>query len=295
MGSHLHRRAGSLGIAAALLLAACSSSSGGDASAKGPSSGADRPRPTSTTSTTSSRPRTFEAQILDESDVDGAYRQGLARSGDGWIFVTNHAIYRTDGSFEQTDERLDAIPPELAAEGYDHLGDPDIADGLIWVPVERPDKDSGRQVTARYDEDTLEFVDSVEVDQHHNAFVAVDDDGLAYSTDEFSDDQVLRYRVEDGKAVAEAPLELSRTIERIQGGDVADGALWLSTDDDHNGVYRVDLETGEVQDLGSAGHIDGEGEGIDATELDGALLHVLVADEAIVPMYVADLVVAERP
>jgi hypothetical protein len=44
-----------------------------------------------------------------------------------------------------------------------------------------------------------------------------------------------------------------------------------------------------VQDLGTAGHVDGEGEGIDATDLDGALLHVLVADEAIVPMHVAHL------
>ena len=66
-------------------------------------------------------------------------------------------------------------------------------------------------------------------------------------------------------------------------------------DDDHNGVYRVDLETGEVQDLGTAGHVDGEGEGIDATDLGGALLHVLVADEAIVPMWVVDLEVASGP
>jgi hypothetical protein len=277
------RRIGWVAVAAVLVLTSCSGSSSDGASSK--------PTGTSKATTTTADARTFRAQILDETDVDGNYRQGLARSGDGWIFITNDAIYRTDGSFRQTDELLDAIPPELAAHGYDHLGDPDVADGLIWIPVERPDKDSGQQVTARYDEDTLDFVDSVVVDQHHNAFVGVDEDGLAYSADEFSDDQILRYRIEDGKAVAEEPLDLSRTIERIQGGDVADGALWLSTDDDHNGVYRVDLDTGEVQDLGTAGHIDGEGEGIDATDVDGAQLHVLVADEAIVPMHVADLIV----
>ena len=82
---------------------------------------------------------------------------------------------------------------------------------------------------------------------------------------------------------------MSQEIDRIQGGDIADGALWLSTDDDHNGVYRVDLRTGRVTDLGSAGHTDGEGEGIDATALPGGLLHVLVADEAIVPMWLEDL------
>ena len=262
------------------LLAGCSGSGSDSASSGAPSSTTEQFTTTATTR--------FEAEVVGEAEVDGNYRQGIARSGDGWIFTTNNAIYRTDGRYQQTAEHLDAIPADLAAQGYDHLGDPDVADGLIWVPVERGDKSEAEQVTARYDEGTLEFVDAVVVAQHHNAFVGVDD-GVAYSADEFSDDTIVRYRVEGGKAVALEPLALSQTVDRIQGGDVADGALWLSTDDDHNGVYRVDLATGAVQDLGSAGHIDGEGEGIDASALDGALLHVLVADEAIVPMWVVDL------
>ncbi len=271
------------------LAAGCSGSDRGSAGDAGSSSSAATPA-----STTTVVPRSFRAEVADEAEVDGNYRQGIARSGDGWIFTTNNAIYRTDGRFVQTAAHLDAIPADLAAQGFDHLGDPDVASGLIWVPVERADKTTAQQVTARYDEDTLAFVDAIVVPQHHNAFVGVDG-GIAYSTDEFSDDTIVRYRVVDGKAVAIDPLPLSRTIERIQGGDVADGALWLSTDDDHNGVYRVDLETGDVQDLGSAGHVDGEGEGIDATDLGGALLHVLVADEAIVPMWVVDLEVASEP
>ncbi|WP_421119223.1 hypothetical protein ACE2AJ_17935 [Aquihabitans daechungensis] len=275
------RRTVLVAVASATLLASCSgSSTGSEPSGDTTADGAV---------TTTAAPQRHEAKVTTEAEVDGNYRQGLARSGDGWIFVTNNAIYRTDASFVQTDALHDAIPPDLAAQGYDHLGDPDVSEGLIWVPVERADKDSGKQVTARYDEETFEFVDSVEVEQHHNAFIGVGEDGTAYSADEFSDDVIVRYRITDGEVVPQEPLELSRTVERIQGGDVIDGALWLSTDDDHNGVYRVDLVTGEVQDLGSAGHIEGEGEGIDATELDGSTLHVLVADAAIVPMYVTDL------
>ncbi|HWJ98866.1 MAG TPA: hypothetical protein VNQ33_11955 [Acidimicrobiales bacterium] len=247
------------------------------------------------TSTTAPQDLVLRAEAAGESDVDGNYRQGIARSGDGWLFTTNNAIYRTDAAFNQTDQLLDAIPADLAVQGYDHLGDPDVAEGLIWVPVERDDKDAGQQVTARYDEETLEFVDAVTVEQHHNAFIGVDDDGTAYSADEFSDDAIVRYRIVDGKVEAMDPLPLSQTVERIQGGDISGGALWLSTDDDHNGVYRVDLETGEVHDLGSTGHVDGEGEGIDATDVDGSLLHVLVADAAIVPMWVVDLQVTSKP
>jgi hypothetical protein len=248
---------------------------------------------------TDSSPSTTEAAVsttvvpmfdaVGETEVDGNFRQGLARSGEGWIFTTNSTIYRTGEDFAETAAHHDAIPPDLAAEGYDHLGDGDVADGMIWIPVERPAKDEARQVTARYDEETLEVVDWVEVAQHHNAFVTVDDEGVVYSADEFGDDTIVRYRIVDGEVEQLDPLPLSRFVDRIQGGDVAGGALWLSTDDERNGVYRVDLGTGEVTEVGSPGHVEGEGEGIDATDGDPATLQVLVADEAIVPMWVVAL------
>jgi hypothetical protein len=287
------RGSGRIGLAVGLVAvlvtaAACSGSSDGDGAGSGGSQG-----PTSI-ATTTTVPLVWSATATGEHEVDGNYRQGLARADDGWFLTTNDAIYRTDDDFTEIRKVGPAIPPDLAARGYDHMGDPDVADGMLWVPLEKPDKSAAGMVTARYDVDTLELVDSFEVPQHHNAFVAVDD-GIAYSADEFSDDTIVRYRVIDGEAVPQEPLELSRTVERIQGADVADGALWLSTDDDHNGLYRVDLRTGAVQDLGTMGHEDGEGEGLDATDLPSGLLHALVADAAIVPMWVVDLQVASRP
>ncbi len=82
---------------------------------------------------------------------------------------------------------------------------------------------------------------------------------------------------------------MSVKVNRVQGGDVVDGAVWLSTDDATDGVYRVDLRTGRVVSLGSIGRVDGEGEGIDATPLPRGDLHVLTADVAIVPMRLIDL------
>lgn len=274
-------------VVAILVVAGCSSSDDAD----------DEAGDTSTTATSTTEATTTTAVpafgVATETEVDGNFRQGLAASGDGWIFVTNKTIYRTDGSFVQTEDLQDAIPPDLASQGYDHLGDPDVVDGVIWVPVERPDKDEARQATARYDVETLEVIDWFEVEQHHNAFVTVDADGVVYSADEFGDDAIVRYRVVDGEVEQLDPLPLSRFVDRIQGGDVAGGALWLSTDDERNGVYRVDLETGEVTEVGSAPPVDGEGEGIDAADGDPATLHVLVADEAIVPMWVVEMAPAD--
>ena len=60
-------------------------------------------------------------------------------------------------------------------------------------------------------------------------------------------------------------------------------------------MYRVDLITGKTQALGSIGHVDGEGEGIDATPVAGSDLHVLSVDVKLVPMRLIDLQVTGTP
>jgi hypothetical protein len=236
----------------------------------------------------------YRATIAGDHEVDGNYRQGLARVDGGWVFSTNNSLFRTDDAFAQVAKADPVIPPDLAAQGFDHVGDIDVAAGLLWVPLERPERD-GRQAIAWYDPDTLAYVGSQAVEQHHAAFVAAEDDVL-YSMDEFDgDDTILRYRWTGEELEPIDPLRMDRTIERTQGGDVADGALWLSTDDDRNGAYRIDLETGEVSDLGSAGRVEGEGEGIDATGAPDGPLRVLVADPEIIPMWVVDMAVTATP
>ena len=111
--------------------------------------------------------------------------------------------------------------------------------------------------------------------------------------DYFGGEALFRYDVRDGWRPLE-PLPMSVFVDRVQGGDVYDGAAWLSTDDDTDGVYRVDLATGRVDSLGSIGHVDGEGEGIDATPLPAGDLHVLTLDPAIVPVRLIALRVSRR-
>lgn len=227
--------------------------------------------------------------ITGEHEVSANYRQGLAHVEGGWIFSTNNALYRCDEFFRQTLRSEPAIPDVLSSQGYNHVGDIDVtADGCLWAPIEQSDKSKGEQVMARYDAGTLKFVDSFTVPQHHNSFVTVEHDGTLYSTDQFDDDHLLRYKLVDGQLHSLAPLRMNRKVDHIQGGDIADGAIWLSTDDDHNGFYRVDLNTGLVQDLGSTGHADGEGEGIDATALPSGLLHVLSIDAKLALVRVID-------
>jgi hypothetical protein len=107
---------------------------------------------------------------------------------------------------------------------------------------------------------------------------------IAYSMDSFGGDTLLRYDVRAGWKPL-APLVMSHFVDKVQGADVAAGAVWLSTTDATNGLYRVDLETGQVDDLGSAGHLGGEGEGIDATKLPSGRIHTLTVDANGAPVW----------
>jgi hypothetical protein len=221
------------------------------------------------------------------------YRQGLAKADGGWIFSFNTALFRTDDALAQELERADAIPAEWTARGFNHLGDVDVVDGVLYAPLEQPDYDLGRQAMLVYDASTLEYRDGVDVNQHHNSFVTLDpSSGIAYTMDYFGGDALLRYDVRDGWRALD-PLPMSRFVDRVQGGDVFDGAIWLSTDDEIDGVYRVDLSTGLVDELGSIGRVDGEGEGIDATPLPSRDLHVLTIDRDGLIVRLIQLVVSD--
>ena len=110
---------------------------------------------------------------------------------------------------------------------------------------------------------------------------------IAYSMDYFGGQALLRYDVNHAWKPL-APLKLSILVDKVQGGDIAAGAAWLSTDDETNGLYRVDLTTGRVDALGSMGYPKGEGEGIDATALPSGLLHALVVPPTLAPIYLHD-------
>jgi hypothetical protein len=234
-------------------------------------------------------PANLSAEVVRETVVSPGYRQGIARIEDGWIFSLNNALFRTDDELVEIETATPAVPAEYAERGFNHVGDIDVVDDLIFAPLEQPEYGRGTQVMAWYDADTLEFEGGIDVKQQHNSFVTVaPDTGIAYSMDEFGGQALLRYDTKrDWKRLP--PIEMSANVDRVQGGDVVDGAVWLSTDDATDGVYRVDLESGQVVSLGSIGRIDGEGEGIDATPLPQGDLHVLTADAAIVPVRLIDL------
>jgi hypothetical protein len=225
------------------------------------------------------------ARLRSKQQISIAYNQGIARVTGGWILSgTNYpkpasdVLVRTDEQFHVTRANKGAIPAQWKAQRYVHIGDIDVVGNIVYVPFEQPDYSKGTQVVARYDATTLQFLDAVELPQHENSFVAVDPHThIAYSMDHFDGNALLRYDVARGWKPL-APLALSATLHQTQGASVADGAIWISTSDDHNDLYRVNLKNGQLTVVGQITDPPGEGEGIDVTALASGYLHAMVID-----------------
>jgi hypothetical protein len=222
-----------------------------------------------------------------EQAVSAVYAQGVARIPHGWIFSGTNSLWRTDETLRLVTSRNPALPPALVARGFNHIGDIDVIGRYIYAPLEQPDYAKGMQATARFDRDSLRFVDSVTLPQHENSFVTIDPESMtAFSMDHFDGNSVLRYDVaHDWKRLPS--LRLDATLHHTQGGDILNGVLWISTSDPHNDLYGVDLRTGRVRADGSMGHTggQGEGEGLDATTLASGSVHTVCVDPKINPVW----------
>jgi hypothetical protein len=232
-----------------------------------------------------------QTRLTDEAQLAPIYNQGIARAKNGWVLSGTRVLALVDDRLRDVKQVPEAIPPDWAARGYNHIGDVDVVGRYVYAPYEQPDYERGEQAIARYDARTLAFVDAVPVPQHEASFVTVDPKTMiAYSLDRFGGDALLRYDVrKHWKPLP--PLHMSQFVDRVQGADMAAGAIWLSTDDDANTLYRVSLPRGRVEALGNAGHVDGEGEGIDATKVGPDRLHVLTVDVMITPVWLGNLAV----
>jgi hypothetical protein len=222
-----------------------------------------------------------------EQAVSAVYKQGVARIPNGWIFSGTNSMWRTDDALKVVTSINPAIPYAWAARGFDHVGDIDVVGRYIYAPLEQPDYAKSAQATARFDRDTLRFIDAVPLPQHENSFVTIDPATMtAYTMDHFDGNALLRYDVGHGwKRLA--PLRLTTTLHHTQGADILNRVIWISTSDPQNDVFGVDLRTGKVRADGSMGHTGGagEGEGLDATALASGEIHTVCVDPKITPVW----------
>lgn len=206
--------------------------------------------------------------------------QGITTDGEFFYYSSNYGFLKTelDGK-TWVCAVLKAIPDELWDRGCDHIGGITTANGRIYAPIEDSRVFENLYI-AVYDCNTLELIEykAVPLDKHENGipWVAADEEnGLLYSARCDNIEELNIYSLDTLELIGTLPV--SMPVDNIQGGDIYNGTLYVSVSRQDQGIYAVDLGTGNTEKIISRNLADGA-EGEDMTVLpmdDGTVFHIL--------------------
>ncbi len=173
--------------------------------------------------------------------------------------------------------------------GSDHVGGISYYDGKIYAAVE--DEAEKFPLVITYDASSLEIVEIFELPNDNLPdgipWCCVDgENGYLYCSQFNEVNEILAFDLETMEY--SHSIELSEQVVRIQGGEVYDGVLYLSSDiadSNDDKIMTVDVKTGAVKELCTrslpslAGN---EAEGITVFPMaDGTFIHVLDYDKTV--------------
>ena len=243
--------------------------------------------------------------------------QGVTWDGTGWIFSWQGGISRTDDAFTTTAagtlpvQEVLANPPTVNpvdqhndAAG-DHIGDIDVHNGLVYVPVEEGgvnaqvirvnNPDYQRAYIALFDAKTMQYTNTLyplplALQAAGVPWVAVDPTSGAVYTAEW-DMLHDRLNVFDSTMRFQRFLNLEYPasfgkgfhLNRVQGAKVTGTTMYATRNDDKQTVFSIDLLTGAVARVLAVNSTDPqtEMEGLAIRPMpDGSLLHTLTLYDA---------------
>ncbi|MBQ7114834.1 MAG: hypothetical protein IJN94_00300 [Clostridia bacterium] len=193
-------------------------------------------------------------------------------------------------SMEQLVQNDAPIPQDYIDDyGHDHVGGISYYDGKIYAAVE--DEAEAMPLVITYDARSLKLVEVYELPNNNLPdgipWCCVDgENGYLYCSQFNEVNEILAFDLETMEY--SHSIKLSEQVVRIQGGEVYDGVLYLSSDiadSNDDKIMTVDVKTGEVNELCTrslpslAGN---EAEGVTVYPMaDGTFIHVLDYDKTV--------------
>ena len=181
--------------------------------------------------------------------------QGLAHDDEHWYMTTRYGVLKLTPDYTVVAEA--GIPTELGRRGYNHLCDPDFADGALWIPLEAHTPLSLRPRTQPAVVAVLTPGLSYDA---HRSFELQDratspwcalhpGDGLLYTSDFNDVDRIAGYEMgHDGTALRSIALVdpdgTPQAVQGVQGGCFSDATTFaLTAHGSHElRVYNLEAE-----------------------------------------------------
>lgn len=173
--------------------------------------------------------------------------EGVAHDDSHWYFSNQHFLYQTEiDPLNITMTNYGAIPADLMAMGYDHIGDIDIIDGIIYSGIEG--KDAGQNaLLAKWNTSDLSFISFSTTETNSLPWVAVEPKTKIIYSAYWNDHYAFQmYDIETFEHIGEFRVAENVTLPgEIQGGAFYEGALYIVTNENDE-VWRVDMSTGGI-------------------------------------------------
>jgi len=205
--------------------------------------------------------------------------EGIANNGKLWFFSQQHFLVATSKNSPLEvvlGPNYDATPKELKDAGYDHIGDIDVAEEVIYGGIE-PKKNDNPGVLAKWSTADLSLISYKVTTQSGMPWVAVNvDSRLLYSAVWNSAHDLTVYDMDtfESKGFFTVPAGLPK---EIQGGSFYKGDLYLAVNGNCS-VWKIDMKTADItrvlSDLPYKHHTY-EMEGIDFWDLSSEGLGVM--------------------
>lgn len=172
--------------------------------------------------------------------------EGLAHHDNGWILSNQHFLYKTTTDpMEILLANHDAVTEELRSLSYDHIGDIDVVDGIIYGGLEAREN-TNNAVLATWNVTDLQMIRyKITTETYHMPWVAVDPSSkLIYSAIWNDCCELKIYNADTFEFVDN--LTVNNLPGEIQGGAFYEGSLYICSNSGDD-IWRINVQSGEVE------------------------------------------------
>lgn len=171
--------------------------------------------------------------------------EGVAHDDEHWYFSNQHFLYQTTvNPITIRQSNHDAIPEDLRVEGYNHIGDIDVLDGILYGGIEN----GPEGLLGQWNTSNLQLISTTATKMKGVPWVAVEPNSRVLYTAEWNECCKLNMYDIDNNLQFLGTYDMPSDLElpkEVQGGAFYENDLYLCINANDE-VWKLELKTGSL-------------------------------------------------